>query len=81
MIGVTADTNVYISALLFGGVPREFLLEAEAGRFRLAISQPILDELGGVLRDEFGWSPRAVAEALTHLADARRSPSPKKSST
>ncbi len=56
MIGVTADTNVYISAFVFAGVPRQFLLEAEAGHFRLAISEAIRDELRGVLRDKFAWS-------------------------
>ena len=67
MIGVTADTNVYISALVFAGTPRQFLLEAEAGRFRLAISDAILVELRGVLRDKFSWSETAVEAAIGHL--------------
>ena len=41
MIIVTADTNIYVSALHFGGPPLAFLDHARAGAFRLAISQPL----------------------------------------
>ena len=68
MIGVTADTNVYISAFVFAGVPRKFLLQAEAGRFRLAASEAILNELRGVLLEKFAWSEIEVEEAIAHLA-------------
>lgn len=50
MIAVTADSNVNISALYFAGVPRQFLLEADAGHIRLAISAAILSEVERVLR-------------------------------
>ena len=53
MINVTADTNVYISAIIFAGAPRLFLEIAEAGRIQLAISEAIRNELEGVLRDKF----------------------------
>ena len=68
MIGVTADTNVYVSAFVFAGIPRRFLLAAEAGRFRLATSEVMLDELRGVLGGKFGWSKTAIEEAIGHLA-------------
>ncbi len=68
MIVVTADTNIYISALNFSGAPRRFLIEAIAGSVRLAVSAPILDEIEGVLRDKFSWSPEAIRDALTLLA-------------
>ena len=67
MIGVTADTNIYISALNFAGVPRQFLKEAEAGNVRLAISDAIVNEVRGVLSDKFGWSDDAIAETLSLL--------------
>lgn len=68
MIGVTADTNIYVSALVFAGVPRQFLKEVAAGRFQLAISDAILTELRGVLRDKFTWTEAEIAEALSLLA-------------
>ena len=56
MIGVTVDTNVYISALEFGGLPLRVLTAARQGLIRLDISNPLLDEIDRVLRDKFAWS-------------------------
>jgi hypothetical protein len=49
VIVVTADTNVYVSGLAFGGTPLAFLDHARAGAFRLAVSEPLLAEVRGVL--------------------------------
>jgi uncharacterized protein len=64
---VTADTNIYISGLVFAGLPRQFLREAEAGGFRLAISDALLEELRRILRAKFAWSDEHIAEAVTQL--------------
>ncbi len=45
MIGVTLDTNIYVSALEFGGVGARLLAMARAGLFRLDVSDAILDEV------------------------------------
>jgi hypothetical protein len=55
VISVTLDSNAYISALEFGGVGSRFIGLARAGRLRIDISDAILDETFGVLRDKFGW--------------------------
>lgn len=55
MIGVTADTNIYISALVFAGRPLRLLEAARRSLVRLDISAPILDEIKDVLREKFGW--------------------------
>jgi len=60
---VTADTNIYVSGLQFGGLPRRFLDLAAAGEFRLDVSEAILDETLRVLRDKFQWSPDALRQA------------------
>ena len=75
MIGVTADTNIYISALEFGGQPLQVLVAARRGLIRLDISNPLLDEINRVLRDKFasepGQAPKARAAAFPlHLASA-----------
>ena len=62
MIVVTADTNVCISGLVFGGAPRQFLNAARAGMCRLAISAPIMTEIVRVLREKFRWSPQALSD-------------------
>jgi putative PIN family toxin of toxin-antitoxin system len=54
MIRVVFDTNVYISALMFGGLPGELLDLAFAGAFLLVSSPTLLDELEEKLRFKFG---------------------------
>lgn len=63
MSSATADTNIYISGLRFGGLPERFLDQAAAGDFRLDISDAILNETLGVLRRKFQWSAEALREA------------------
>ena len=46
---VVLDTNVLISAIVFGGKPRDVFNRILKGQIRLAISKDILDEMEGVL--------------------------------
>lgn len=58
---IVLDTNVIISAIVFGGVSREVLDLAIQQKVRLCISDPILDELQGVLRrTKFGYSSEQI---------------------
>lgn len=69
MIKVVLDTNVLISAILFGGKPRQILEKAIRGEMRLCLSEPILEELRGVLqRSKFDYSPEMIQFILTELA-------------
>ena len=43
-MNVVVDTNVFVSGLLFGGVPGRILTAWSNGAFALVISPPILDE-------------------------------------
>jgi uncharacterized protein len=52
---VTLDTNVYVSALNFGGKPAQLLGMADAGTIRIDISDAIMAELMRVLREDFAW--------------------------
>jgi putative PIN family toxin of toxin-antitoxin system len=67
VIGVAADTNIYISALIFAGLPRQFLLAAEDARIHLFISEPISLELRRILQTKFSWSNDRVNEAMLQL--------------
>ena len=69
MIRVTADSNIYISALHFGGPPDQFLELARTGIIELTISDDILAEVTRVLRDKFGWSREALSMAQARIAD------------
>jgi uncharacterized protein len=74
MIRVTADTNIYISALMFGGLPAVFLDLAMRRAFTLVISAPLLDELDEKLRWKFRVAPEDASkirdrlESVAHLA-------------
>jgi putative PIN family toxin of toxin-antitoxin system len=63
------DSNVYISAVLFGGKPRRIIEAALAGRVRLAISATILEEIEGVLSGrKFKFSEAAAREVVSEIA-------------
>ena len=65
---VVLDTNVPISANLFGGKPRQILQKAIRGEIRLCLSEPMLEELKGVLqRSKFDYSPEMIQFILTEL--------------
>jgi predicted nucleic acid-binding protein len=53
MTRVTAETNIYISALLFGGLPGAFLDLALMQVFSLVASAALRDELDEKLKDRF----------------------------
>ena len=64
MLRVVADTNVYISALNFGGVPDQVLTLARRRRIEIFVSRPILDEIEKVLKRKFQWPSSRAREAL-----------------
>jgi putative PIN family toxin of toxin-antitoxin system len=55
MTGATFDSNVYISAFQFGGTGVRLLELAHHGLIRIDISDEIVNETIGVLRDKFQW--------------------------
>ena len=66
---IVLDTNVLISALLFGGNPREILDRVTRGEVMLCLSEPILTELGNVLqRSKFGFPHTIVNQIVTELS-------------
>jgi len=61
-VRVLLDTNVLVSAILFGGLPRELLRRALRGDFAVVTSAHLMREFEEVLRDRFGVAA-AVAQA------------------
>jgi putative PIN family toxin of toxin-antitoxin system len=76
VLKATADTNIYISALQFGGQPQRFLELARSGSIELAISPPIIAEIQRVLRDKFKWPADAVEQIEPRLAAFTRRVTP-----
>ena len=64
---VVADTNVLVSALQFGGKPKQLLDLAIDGQVDLAVSEAIIAETLRVLRDKFDRAPEWVAETDRQL--------------
>ena len=57
---IVVDTNVIVSALVFGGVPRQVLDLAGAGVCSFYFSASIQAEVERILREKFGWSSEEV---------------------
>jgi len=55
VIRIVLDTNVIVSALVFGGIPRGVLELAEAGQCEFFYSKPIKTEVSRVLSEKFDW--------------------------
>ena len=69
------DTNVLISALVYGGLPRELLTSVFRGEVTLVTSTVLMDELEEVLVARFAHDPslartvRAEIEMLAEVVD------------
>ena len=65
---IVLDTNVLISAILFGGPPKEALSRVISGAVDCSLSLAILDELRDVIgRPKFGFSPEQSLNILEEL--------------
>ena len=62
MVRVVLDTNIWISALNFGGKPAQILKLAIIKQIRLYCSQTLFAELIGVLRKKFDYSDGKIKE-------------------
>ncbi len=73
MISATLDTNVYIRAFNFGGQAATLIALARAGEIRIDISEQILKETIGVLREKFERDPYTlndIRQKLTALCNS-----------
>lgn len=61
---VILDTNVYLSAIIYGGNPRECLEMGRAGKISLFTSKAILLEIATKLKSKFFWSEDDIKEVL-----------------
>jgi uncharacterized protein len=64
---VVADTNVLVSAIQFGGKPKQLLDLAVDGHVDLALSEAILEETARVLRNKFHRTSDEIRETDKQL--------------
>jgi putative PIN family toxin of toxin-antitoxin system len=78
-VRVILDTNVFISAIFFGGVPYQALEAWYDGKIQLVVSQEILEEyrrVGEILSEQFpGVDVDPFLELVTVKADVVIAPS------
>jgi uncharacterized protein len=67
---VVLDTNVVVSAILWGGTPRQLFDLADAGQITLFTSIELLRELTGVLaRDKFSEKIAVSGQSIDQIVD------------
>ncbi len=64
---MAADTNVYISAILFGGKPEEIRKFSRDGKIELIIAEAILAEIAEVLKRKFNWFDWQISELIKEI--------------
>lgn len=64
---VVFDTNIYISAIIFGGNPRHCLELAREGEVALFTGKSILLEISQKLRRKFSWKEADIREVIEGL--------------
>lgn len=66
---IVADTNILISALLFGGPPEQVFLAGMRGEIQLLTSLSLLKEFEKVLKEKFKISPPLVKEIVAEVRE------------
>src|SRR6266571_7251182 len=64
---IVVDTNVIVSALVFGGLPRRIFELVEGGYCELFYAAESQEETRRVLRDKFGWDEDRLDRYLRTL--------------
>ena len=64
---VVIDSNIYVSAIVFGGTPKSLLALAERGRFEICTSRIIRQEVERTLKEKFGWAQKNINLACAPL--------------
>jgi putative PIN family toxin of toxin-antitoxin system len=79
---VVLDTNVLVSAFVYGGNPRRIVELVVSGEVEMSISEPLVQELQDVLlREQFDLNPQLVRTALAELSAIAQSIVPQKHHT
>lgn len=61
---VVFDTNVLLSAFVFGGNPQKLFESARSGSLQLIISSSILFEFATILKTKFSWDDAYITDAV-----------------
>ena len=68
MLRVVFDTNVYISALLFDGPPRQILELARKRQVILIASDDVINETAKKLKSKFSWPEHRIQQFVRQMS-------------
>lgn len=68
-VKVVFDANIYLSAIIFGGNPRQCLELAKNREVELFTSHAILLEIARNLQNKFGWVEQEVEEVIKGIGE------------
>ena len=66
---VVADTNILVSALLFGGTPEQVFIAGLRGEIQLLTSPSLLKEFEKVLKEKFKLNIHLVREIIEEVRE------------
>jgi len=66
---VALDTNVYISAILFGGTPEKIRKLSKEKKIELLVSEAIIAEVAEVLRKKFNWESWQISQVINDIRE------------
>ena len=69
MLRIVFDSNVYISALLFKGIPGKVLEMAQKDKITLIVSDEIITETARILEEKFKWPQHNIDKFKRRLSD------------
>lgn len=76
-VKVVFDANIYLSAIIFGGNPRQCLELARHKEIELYISYPILLEVARNLQYKFNWTREDIEDVIKGIGEFGSLISPK----
>ena len=70
MLRIVLDTNVYISAILFGGKPEKIRSLSRDGEIEFLVSEAIILEIADVLRRKFNWESWQISLVIDEVRES-----------
>ena len=78
---IVCDSNIILSALVFGGLPKEIMDTARDGKIHVYISPAIVVEVARILSTKFHWSRHDVERVVRNLVESYHVIYPKRNIT
>ena len=68
-VKVVLDTNIYISAILFGGKPEKIRKLSKEKKIEFLVSEAIIAEVAEILRKKFDWESWQISQIIDEIRE------------